>query len=230
MIGDKLEAIEKDILERVNEFQQVDSSDSTRHGGSGLGLSICRGLAELMDGCIGIQSEPGKGSDFHFTAHLPVAQNTPDNAPSDHLFRVVPTVRKLSILVAEDNTVNQRILDVKLTRAGHQVTLAVDGQKAIDHWMQGSFDLIFMDVQMPELDGLEATRRIRVLESELARPRTVIIALTAHAMKSDLDRCIESGMDAYLGKPIDWQALEHTLGEYFPNLPASSSGIGFTSP
>jgi CheY-like chemotaxis protein len=156
------------------------------------------------------------GSRFHFTAFLPVVASSSgqrQEAAQDHA-KIEPS-RSLQILVAEDNTVNQKILEVKLTRAGHKVLLAADGRAAVDAWRGGTFDLVLMDVQMPELDGMDATRKIRELELELGRERTFIVALTAHAMKSDLDRCLAAGMDAYLGKPIDWDAMELLLAKKY---------------
>ncbi|BET66522.1 hybrid sensor histidine kinase/response regulator [Opitutales bacterium ASA1] len=200
-------------------FTQADTSTTRRFGGTGLGLTISRDLVALMQGRIWAESEEGRGSRFHFTARLPVA-NPPVAAEIPIPAEASPegTRRSLCVLLAEDNPVNQRIAQVKLTRAGHTATIAANGRAAVDAWREGKFDLVLMDVQMPELDGLEATREIRALESALGRGRIFIVALTAHAMQSDIDRCLAAGMDAYLGKPVDWAALERLLAEKLPAL------------
>jgi CheY-like chemotaxis protein len=128
----------------------------------------------------------------------------------------------LNILVAEDNAVNQLVITRLLQLRGHKVTIVADGRKAIDAVAANAFDVVFMDVQMPELDGLEATREIRKREAGTPR-RIPIVALTAHAMKSDMDRCLETGMDRYLTKPIDPKELDAVLTLYSPELPGEAS-------
>jgi two-component system, sensor histidine kinase and response regulator len=119
----------------------------------------------------------------------------------------------LNILVAEDNAVNQLLMKRLLQKRGHEVTIVADGRQAIEAVAANEFDVVFMDVQMPELDGLQATREIRVRETGVGR-RIPIVALTAHAMKSDMDRCLEAGMDQYLTKPIDAAELDKVLSLY----------------
>jgi PAS domain S-box-containing protein len=188
-------------------FTQADGSTTRKYGGTGLGLSICSGLVELMGGRIWVESEPGQGSAFHFTLPLEVATsaqaNEPVPSPSATQERSKPdgAKRKLRILVAEDNSVNQRLAARLLEREGHSVTIAGSGQEALDALERQQFDLILMDVQMPHLDGLQATARIRERERGSGH-RVPIVAMTAQAAESDRVRCLESGMDAYVTKPV----------------------------
>jgi CheY-like chemotaxis protein len=126
--------------------------------------------------------------------------------------RHVPS-RSLSILVAEDNSVNQKVASAMLERMGHRTTIAADGMEALDRWSDTTFDLIFMDVQMPGVDGFEAARRIRRGESKTGH-RTPIVAMTARAMTGDRELCIDAGMDDYISKPVSLEALERVLARY----------------
>jgi PAS domain S-box-containing protein len=189
-------------------FTQADGSTTRKYGGTGLGLSITSGLVELMDGRIWVESEVGRGSTFHFTLALELARPGQGKAPAwpssasrNH------AKRPLQILVAEDNSVNQRLAARLLEREGHSVTIAGSGQEALDLFERSlaesnPYDLILMDVQMPDLDGLQATGRIREKERG-SRNRIPIVAMTAQAAESDRLRCIESGMDAYVTKPVN---------------------------
>jgi PAS domain S-box-containing protein len=189
-------------------FTQADGSTTRKYGGTGLGLSISSGLVELMDGKIWVESEPGKGSTFYFTItlELPAEQASHELArPAQNHHPTAPK-RSLRILVAEDNSVNQRLAARLLEREGHSVTIAESGQEAVDLFATRPFDLILMDVQMPGLDGLQATALIR--EQERATGGHVpIAAMTAQAAESDRLRCLESGMDAYVTKPVHVPAL-----------------------
>ncbi len=186
-------------------FTQADGSTTRKYGGTGLGLSISAGLVQLMDGKIWVESDPGKGSTFYFT----IALELPSEKASHELVRPAQNQapkRKLNILVAEDNSVNQRLAARLLEREGHTVTIAGSGQEAVDLFDQRLFDLILMDIQMPGLDGLQATACIR--EKERASGSHVpIAAMTAQAAESDRLRCLESGMDAYVTKPVHVPAL-----------------------
>ncbi|MBK8336040.1 MAG: response regulator [Sterolibacteriaceae bacterium] len=194
-------------------FRQVDQSDTRRHGGTGLGLAISRQLVELMGGSIGVASQPGQGSVFHFVLDLPTAvapraQPAVATAPE----REIPNAR---ILLVEDNAVNREIALAMLGELGLSIAMAVDGREAVDSATQEKFDLILMDCQLPEIDGFEATQRIRQHEKARALPRVPIIALTANAIRGDRERCLDAGMDDYLAKPFRradlQQALRHWL-------------------
>ena len=190
-------------------FRQADGSMSRRHMGSGLGLTISAHLVDLMGGGIGLHSEEGKGSTFFFTVPLELANVNEAGhhsaaEPSATPFANQPpaAARGLRILVAEDNAVNQKLAALLLRREGHDVTVVGDGDAAVRAVAQGSFDMVLMDLQMPKMDGFEATAAIRAAERGTGR-HLRIVALTAHAMKDDHDKCLEAGMDDYLTKPID---------------------------
>ncbi|NFV81256.1 ATP-binding protein [Magnetospirillum aberrantis] len=186
-------------------FVQADASISRRFGGTGLGLAICRRLVEGQGGAIGVDSQPGQGSRFWVRlAFSPAAGPPPMDMP-----RVMVSVPPLDILLAEDNPVNVLVARGLLERCGHRVTVAVDGREAVAQAAHGSFDLILMDMQMPELDGLGATRAIRRLPGPMAA--VPIIALTANAMPGDAERCLAVGMNAHVSKPIDPHTLFETM-------------------
>lgn len=188
-------------------FTQADGSTTRKYGGTGLGLSISSGLVELMDGRIWVESEAGKGSTFHFTLSLELAKEpqAPDPvAPPSTAQDGVK--RALRIMVAEDNRVNQRLAVRLLEREGHSVFIAGSGQEALDAFARNQlantqFDLILMDLQMPDVDGLQATARIRQAEG-VSTHRVPIVAMTAQASEPDRLRCLASGMDAYITKPV----------------------------
>jgi signal transduction histidine kinase/ActR/RegA family two-component response regulator len=187
-------------------FVQSDSSINRRYGGTGLGLSICARLVQLMGGKIWVVSQPGIGSRFHFTAHLPAA--APSAVPEKAAAARAEDASSdgLRILVAEDNAVNQKIITRVLEKEGHTVILAWNGREALEILDRQPVDLIIMDVHMPELDGLQTAAQIRSRESgtSLYRP---IIAATACAMKGDREKCLAAGMDAYITKPIQAKQL-----------------------
>ncbi len=190
-------------------FSQGDASTTREYGGTGLGLAISRSLVELMSGNIGVSSEVGHGSTFWF--NLPftwTAVAAPKLAP-------VPAApiaeRKLRILIAEDGELNQIVASGMLEAFGYESAIAKNGSEAVDLTVTGNFDVVLMDCQMPVMDGFEATRRIRLRETTLATPRLPIIALTANAMPNDQRKCLDAGMDAYLAKPFNKQALRTAL-------------------
>ncbi len=194
-------------------FVQADGSAARRHGGTGLGLSISARLVELMGGRIWVRSEVGRGSTFAFTVRCGV-QAAP--APAAPPAPAVPAAaRPLRVLLAEDNLVNQQVARTMLERAGHKVTVAGNGRAAVAAAREGAFDLVLMDVQMPEMDGLEATAAIRAAEAGTGR-HLPILALTAHAMKGDRERCLAAGMDGYLAKPFDPRALWRAVAALVP--------------
>jgi signal transduction histidine kinase/ligand-binding sensor domain-containing protein/CheY-like chemotaxis protein len=191
-------------------FEQADSSTTRQYGGTGLGLAISSRLVHLMGGRIWVESEPQRGSIFHFTVKMmlvpeAVAAAPEAEGPRGLLDRMVEDEAgkspSLRVLVVEDNAVNQKLVAVLLEKLGHRVELAETGSEALEKWKAGGSDMILMDVQMPEMDGFEATRRIRTQEKATGS-HIPIIAMTAHAMSGDRQSCLEAGMDDYISKPI----------------------------
>jgi signal transduction histidine kinase/ActR/RegA family two-component response regulator len=201
--------IEPERLSRLFQpFEQGDASMSRRFGGTGLGLAISKRLVELMDGRLWGESRPGVGSTFGLELPLRAAE-TP-SAPARPAQAVVAPEKPsgtLRLLIAEDNPVNQRVASRMLQRLGYQADVVENGQLAVDAVERQAYDVIFMDVQMPELDGLEATRRIK------ARPGGTpwIIALTAHALEDDRKQCLAAGMNDFLSKPVQLKELTAAL-------------------
>ena len=182
-------------------FEQAHSGIATKYGGTGLCLAISQNLVQMMGGEIAVDSSPGKGSTFRFAIQLTPAELTP--CATDEL--IMPNLEGKRILLAEDVEINRTILKEFLSETKLSIEEAVDGLMAVDAFTAsapGHFDLIFMDIQMPNLDGYEATRQIRALDRPDAR-HIPIIALTANAYKEDMEHATEAGMNAHLSKPID---------------------------
>lgn len=199
-------------------FTQADGSISRRYGGTGLGLSISQRLVQMMGGEIEVASEVGRGSTFHFLLTMNNASPPRASAPA-----AAPVLRSqpLRILVAEDNLVNQKLIARLLEKRGDWVTLANDGQEALEWLAREEFDLVLMDIQMPVLGGLEATMRWREQEKPTGK-HLPILALTANAMQGDQERCLAAGLDDYLTKPINSAELYQRLAYYAAQLTGAS--------
>jgi signal transduction histidine kinase/DNA-binding response OmpR family regulator len=193
-------------------FTQADASVARFHGGSGLGLAICSKLVRLMGGAIALESDLGQGSLFTVTLPLHIstaAEPGPMSGPAEliELAEAGPRYAGMVVLLAEDHPVNELMMRQLLIRLGCTVRIARGGAQAVAQWEQGGLDLILMDVQMPGVSGLEATRQIREAETRRKLARTPIVAVTANAMAGDRETCLKAGMDGYVPKPVSPQAL-----------------------
>jgi signal transduction histidine kinase/AmiR/NasT family two-component response regulator len=190
-------------------FTQADASTTRRYGGTGLGLAICQRLVTAMGGKLSVRSEVGKGSEFRF--YVPVRQATSvDKQMTEPMALDASHWSKLRVLVAEDQAINQLLIRKLLEGTGCELSLVSDGEQAIAHWQSRPVDLILMDVQMPVMDGMAATMEIRKREKQRGS-YTRIIALTAHAMAGDQERCLAAGMDGYVTKPVSMEALNECV-------------------
>jgi CheY-like chemotaxis protein len=226
--------IPADKLESVFEpFVQADPSITRRFGGTGLGLTISRRLAELLGGSLTVRSAEGGGSVFTLSVPVTVADMpavdpampTPPAPPAPdraHDTGAVADATPRQVLLVEDNAVNRLLASEMLVLLGCEVTLAHDGWQAISLAGSRRFDIVLMDLQMPELDGIAATRRIREREAERGIMPTPILALTANALSEDRDACFDAGMNGFLTKPVGLEALESTLRALGPPPAASS--------
>jgi len=208
--------VKKQMVDRLFEpFVQEDGSFRRKYGGTGLGLSIVKNLVEMMGGQIYLSSVAGHGTTVTFQIIVGIADATSDA----HEVKVATTPRQLPhlrVLVVEDEKINAMVISAMLGKLGHEVELAGNGRLALKKICEYDFDCIFMDIQMPEMDGVETTRAIRATTAGNNDRQIPIIALTAHAMKGDKERFIAAGMDDYLAKPVEMTQLTAILRRCFP--------------
>jgi signal transduction histidine kinase/CheY-like chemotaxis protein len=209
------------------EFQQAHTTGHRLYGGTGLGLALSRSIVTLMGGDISLTSRPGVGTTVTFTAHFSLAPGSqlgsqPGFAMGAYTAAIEATPpaagilgwsTSLRILLAEDNLVNQRVAMTMLGKMGHRITLATNGLEALEQWRKSDFDLILMDVQMPEMTGLEVTIQIR--REEAIGAHVTIVAMTASAMSEDRDRCLAAGMDDFISKPVSYKGIEQVITATF---------------
>lgn len=228
-------------LERIFErFTQVDSAASRQHGGVGLGLAICKRLVELMDGRIWAESNPGGSTFFVDLPLIPVA--APHTAVTDNGTALPPApaaaaaaaappgCRGLHILVAEDSAESRELIHYYFQGTPHRVETVIDGDEALARFCADRYDLVLMDLQMPGMDGFEATRRIRAWETSQGRPATPIIALTANAFREAADQSASAGCTGFLTKPIARELLLTTVARYAPSSAATASSVAAGQP
>ncbi|SDM88492.1 Signal transduction histidine kinase [Geoalkalibacter ferrihydriticus] len=206
--------IPQDRLDAIFEpFVQVDGSSTRKYGGAGLGLGIVKRLVQLMNGTLSVESELGRGTQLSFSVEVEEASPAVPVSPGPILTKPM-LIRPLKILLAEDERINRFTMERMLIKQGHEVRSVTDGKQCLHMLQQDSFDLVFMDIQMPEMDGLETTRQARSLKDP-DKARIPIVALTAHAMKGDREKFLEAGMDEYISKPVRAEELRRVLSLFF---------------
>ncbi len=213
-ISDTGIGMSQDVCQRIFQpFTQADSSTSRSFGGTGLGLTITQKLTDLMRGTLSVESSPGAGSTFTVQLPFDVASAEAIAAKQPQLGSTAPSSAPLAILLADDVLINQELARIMLEKSGHHVTVASNGAEALELFKTRHFDLVFMDMQMPEMDGLQATQAIRVLEMT-GGGRIPIIAMTANVLESDREKCREAGMDGFITKPLRQAILSETLARF----------------
>ena len=192
-------------------FTQADSSTSRSYGGTGLGLAICRNLCKLMNGKIWISPGAVSGAEFHFEIPFKVSKEVLESSTNQTVFTPMVLRSDLRILVAEDNIVNQRIAMRQLGKLGLRAEAVANGKEAVEACSRATFDIIFMDCHMPELDGYEASKQIKHRFANASGKTPSIIAMTANALVGDREKCLEAGMDDYLSKPTSIEKLHEKV-------------------
>ncbi|MEE8400041.1 MAG: ATP-binding protein, partial [Desulfobacterales bacterium] len=213
--------IPRDRMDRLfQSFSQIDSSTTRQYGGTGLGLTISKQLTEMMGGHIGVESEEGKGSEFWFTAVLEKQQEGKEKGqdrPAQTVNRHAVSEdqkRSIRILLAEDNVVNQMVAVSILETLGYSADAVANGKEALRALEMIDYSIVLMDCQMPEMDGYEATGEIRNADSNVLNHRVPVIAMTAHAMQGDREKCLDAGMDDYLSKPVEPETISEMIEKW----------------
>lgn len=224
----------REQVERIfDSFSQADASTTRRFGGTGLGTTISKQIIEMMQGSIWVESEPGEGSTFHFTSHLVETEAHEGCLFGQQTFveEAYHSPRLFKILLAEDIEANATLLKLRLERIGHTVGWVMNGREAVEEVQNSAYDLVLMDIQMPEMDGMSATRKIREIEQKEGG-HLPILAMTASIMDEDKADCIEAGMDGVEGKPIDFNRLFQVMEQTVPagqGVPISSHRVELES-
>lgn len=200
---------ENDINRLFQSFSQVENLYTKKYGGTGLGLAISKQLIELMGGKINVESEKGKGSSFNFNLKFKIAPQINKIAKVIPFIKIEKAEKELSILIVDDDLINQKVIVKILKKKGHDITTANNGIEALKLFAPGKYDIILMDIQMPKMDGIEAARRIKKLEP--TNQHTPIVALTAYALQGDEEKFLSLGMDGYVSKPINLNELFSTI-------------------
>ena len=221
---------EEQMRQLFQSFQQADASTTRKYGGTGLGLAISKKLAQLMGGEVGVESAVGKGSTFWFTADLEVGQGGGQHSPrvaAIDMLEALKTIHGARVLLAEDNELNQQVAAELLADAGMVVDIANNGVEAVAMAQRAAYDIVLMDMQMPEMDGVEATRALRAIPALDALP---VVAMTANAMQADRELCLQAGMVDFVTKPIEpddlWRALLRWIPARQAELQESATAAG----
>ncbi|NCC24230.1 MAG: response regulator, partial [Deltaproteobacteria bacterium] len=207
---------EDKIRDIFQPFVQVDGSMTRGHQGAGLGLAIVRRLVGLMGGNLSLESAPNEGTVVHFVLTLGVVGEGAEEKRHDDIREGEDKGAGLAILLVEDDKINQLSVTGLLEKLGHRPEAVFDGKEALAALERRRFDLVLMDIQLPDMDGIETTRRIRSHDGSVYDPKIPVVALTAHAMAGDRERFLDAGLDDYLAKPVGIEDLKAVLGRFGP--------------